>query len=328
MAKQLVILIAITIMLINLVYAMNIAQTVKVTVVPGFLNVYSPLNKIYQSNQILINLSVNTNLKVDSIFFTENKEKTSLCSHCNNYANNLYFLEGKHNITIKVDFTNHESVTKNIIFTVDSNSEVYILSGDILKKATSKDIVNYLFNYNFTIIYENDTTAPEDSCSVVASKGNATLNSTNFGNINNINFYSITSIEQGQGAFTAQKGKTRISISFIINKTLQNSDNLLELQILNTKTKEPYVVDFNKTSKTVTLTSQNLSIVNMKVSSSKGCSSKKASFYFLQNNGKTSRTIQEVRQILNDNPIFLARHQNLNFLFTISWQLKKLFGIY
>lgn len=311
------------------VTAASATQQVTVTVVPGFLNIISPVNKIYQQNLIPTIISIKTgSLKVKNIFLIDNNDKTNICTNCVNYSQTRFYSDGKHNINIQAVFETGDIIQKNISFFVDSGSEIYILSGNSLKKATTKDIVNYLFNYNFTIIYENNTTTPEDSCSVVASKGNATLNSISFGNSNSINFYSVTSIEQGQGTLTAQKSNTRISINFIINQTLQNTENLLELQAVNTKTKEVYILDFNKSSKTVTVTSSSLSIINMKVSSSKGCSSKKTNFYFLQNTGKTSRTIQEVRQILLDNPIFLARHSNLNFLFTSSWQIQKFFGFY
>lgn len=301
----------------SITYAEQASQTVTVTVISGIITINSPIqDNVYQKNNILLDFSVESGSnEVKTIWLIEGKEKSILCSKCKLYSKEGYFGEGKHQITIKVEFENKETIEKTINFEVDSKSDIYIITSSGLKKANAKDIVNYLFNYNFSMSHKNEM-APDDSCSVRARNGNAVYNGNDFGTNNNINFYSVTSIEQGQVGLKMQNKRKSLSMKFKVSQTLENSDNLLKLELTG---KENAILEYDKTNNVVKITGDDFEINNMQVYFSNGCSAKKENFWLIEKIGRLDRSIDEVREILNNNPVFLERFGSLKVLFREFW---------
>jgi len=218
------------IMLLSFVIAGNASQNVTVTVVPGIMNVFSPIdNYVYQINRVPVNVTMDIGaINVTNLWIMEGKDKSLLCSKCKNYFGYKYFADGSHSIIIKADFANKESIQQTINFEVDSSSYIYIIKNGVLKKAAIQDIINYLFNYNFTIVHKNEL-APEDSCSVRANKGNANVNSISFGSRNNINFYYVNKIEQGQVELSMQNDRKYLSYKYKIINISENSQDYLRV---------------------------------------------------------------------------------------------------
>jgi len=296
-------------MMPNMASALNstATQQVTVTVVPGFLNIYSPEEgRIYQENNIPVDIQVQTSLDIAGIIIIDNSDLSYLCSKCKSYSEERYFSDGKHDIVIRIDFDNNESVEKHVSFIVDSKSNIYIHSNGILKKATSKNIADYLLHYNFTISHK-DEAAPDDSCSVRAKSKNASLN-----------FYSITSIEQGQGTLSGKINKKTFSLNFKVNKTIESSDNFLILNIEGRK-KEKAVLEFDKLNNKVKVTGANFSFDNLGVYFVKGCSAKKQNFYLLEKGNRITRSIEDIRKLLDENPVFIGRYENLRIFYNQFW---------
>jgi len=316
------------IMLLSFVIAGNASQNVTVTVVPGIMNVFSPIdNYVYQINQVPVNVTVDIGaINVTNLWIMEGKDKSLLCSKCKNYFGYKYFADASHSIIIKADFANKESIQQTINFEVDSSSYIYIIKNGVLKRATIQDIVDYLFNYDFTLVHKNEL-APEDSCSVRASNGNASVNSTNFGNKNSVNFYYVSNIEQGQVELSMQNGRRYLSYKYKIINITENSQVNLRVIALDKNNKQASI-KLDKNNKKVSVNGSDFSIDNMGVTFLSGCSEQKKSFWFLQNNGNLNRNIDEVRKILNENPIFLKNYSSLSFLFSRFWNLKMLFSGY
>ncbi|MCX6748924.1 MAG: hypothetical protein NT076_04940 [Candidatus Pacearchaeota archaeon] len=313
------------ILLASFVGANSAYQQVIVNVVPGFLNINSPTNQIYQTNRIILNFSVITGSnKVKDVWLIEGKNLEHLCSKCTEYSKETYFSNGYHQITIKSEFFSGEFVQETVNFYVDSSSDVYILNNNVLKKATAKDIVNYLFNYNFSLVYKNELT-PEDSCSINAKNGNATFNGEGFGNNNKLSFYSILSMQQGQGSFSAQMSRKRLSFNFKVKETIENSETTMKLLVIDSTGGES-TIELNKMNKTIIIIGNNLSIKDMKVSSIEGCGAKRSNFYFLENNGKQTNSIEDVRKTLIANPIFVGKYEGLKYLFEQYWRIHRVFN--
>ena len=140
----------------------TVTQQVTVTVVLGFLNINSPVEKVYQENNIPVNIQVQTPLDIDSIMMIDNSDLSYLCSKCNSTQETRFFSNGKHNLTIQVRFKTGDIIEGSVNFEVDSISDIYIKNSAGLKKATAKDMADYLLHYNFTITHKNET-APDDS---------------------------------------------------------------------------------------------------------------------------------------------------------------------
>ncbi len=326
MGKRILISSLVVILLFGMagVMAQTAIQQVTVTVTLGIIDINSPAEKLYQENNIPLTLSVTTPRDISTISMTDNGKMSYLCSKCNAIEKSIYFSNGKHSLNITVKFKNGEIISREILFEVDSGSEVYIMTSAGLKKATARDIANLVLYYNFTIAHMNDF-APEDSCSVRAKGGNATVNGINFGSNNKLNFYSITSIEQGQGEFSSQLGRKFFSFKFKVNQTIENSNKMLELEIYNTKTKEKMILEFDKIENLIKILDNKFSVESMNINFLKGCSTRKKGFYLLEKGKRFDRSIEEARQIILDNPIFVGNYESLKSLFSLYWRIWRIF---
>ena len=298
--------------------AMTATQNLTVTIVPGILNIMSPVEgNIYQSNHIPVTFNLTSPYNVKNIWLIDNGALSPLCSKCKSFSENIFFSEGNHSVTIKVEFENNNSIEKKINFFIDSMSDIYLLSSGGLKKASSKDITNYLFNYDFSVIYKNEP-APEDSCSIRAKGGNATINEEEFGTNNKLNFYSVSSIEQGQGELYAQKNRKVFSLKFKVDKIIENSEEFLIIEISG-KNNQKAVLEFDRVSKKININGEDFSFADLNVNFIEGCTMKKSHFYFLEKEAKVQKNIDDIRNILTQNPIFIKKYENLKFLFSKYW---------
>jgi hypothetical protein len=91
---------------------------------------------------------------------------------------------------------------------------------------------------------------------------------------------------------------------------------------------ENATLEFDKINKKVSISGDSFSVENMNAYFVSGCSATKQNFYLLEKGNRITRSIEQMRQILTDNPIFIKRFENLRFLFLSSWGITKFFGAY
>lgn len=309
-------------------------QTLTVNILPPTLEILSPLsNQVYQTNTIPLIIKINDNRAVKNIWIIDSnsgKGLEHLCTNCQSYNQPRYFSDGFHTITIKVDFDDScpgcgQCIEKTVSFLIDSKSSIYINQSGVLKKASYRDLINYLLYVDFNLVHKNDY-LPDDSCSIRANKGTAFVNGKNFGNLNKLNFYTIGSLNQGQFELTTQSNRAFVSFKFKLENITENSETTLRVLISDKKTKKLAVLELDKASKKVNIIGTNFNFTGLEAYFTDGCSMEKKNFYFLINKGLKKKDISEVRKILTENPIFIAMHENLKFLFTPSWKLKIFFS--
>ena len=317
--------------LLTLASAFDSEQGISAKVVPGIIDIYSPIDKtVFQVNNVLFDLKVRTfSNTVKNLWLIEGKNTKLLCSDCKEFKKELFFSTGEHSIKIKADFVNGDIAEENLGFTIDTNSNLYLYSSSdgVIKKATTKQLLDYLKNYEFELSYKREI-VPDDSCSIRAKDGNIVINNEDMGSNNKINFYAVLKLDNGEGSFSAQKGKKRFSLNFKVDKTIENSEEFLILNILEKKSNKEYTLTLDKFYSTVSLSGEDLAIEGMKVYFMNECGSSEKTFYLIEKGAKTTRSIEEIRQILNDNPIFVNRYGNLRFLFSRFWGVRQALNMY
>ena len=321
--KILLIIISIAIiLLLRDISASSLNQKVTAKVVISILNVSSPIeNIVYQTNNIPVILNVKTSQKIKNIWIIDNNKLKPLCSKCNDLSKIMSFTEGQHQIKIRVDFENKDTLEKTINFLVDSISDIYIINNQgILKKPTSNEMYDYLFNFDFNITYKTDYVL-DDSCSIRAKGGQAIINKKDFGSNNKLNFYVVSRIEQGQIELTAQKDRSFVSYKFKLNKIIESTKDLLKIEIQETKTKEIAILELDKVKNKTRILSNNISLNAMDVYFMNGCHLGKRTYYLLEKGSRITRSIETIRNILIQNPIFLKKYDNLKILFSPYWRI-------
>ena len=117
--KKIVLLMIFGILLTGSVLAFNVTQTLKVTIISGIINVFSPVqDNFYNSRVILFNISINAS--ADYLKYSDNgKGFRTLCRNCDSYSRNAKFTDGFHEVVILAEF-NSEKVYHYVNFSVDS----------------------------------------------------------------------------------------------------------------------------------------------------------------------------------------------------------------
>jgi hypothetical protein len=202
---------------------------------------------------------------------------------------------------------------------------VYINKNQVLKEATAQDIANYLFNNNFSINYKKGIVT-DDSCSIRAETGKLYLNEVYFNNNTKLNFYSSAKLENGQGEITSQKGRKYVSYKFKVSKVLENSNNSLVLIITDKRTKKNSTLEFNKLTNKIIINGVD-KIEDLKISFVSGCQNELKNYYLLGDSPTSKKTIEQVRALLNENPILIKNHESLKKLYHDFWFVEVLFGI-
>jgi hypothetical protein len=103
------------------VIAISVTQNVTVTVLSGneSIHIYSPQNKVYNSQKIPLNITSDYN--ESRIRYSDNGVLKLLCRNCWEYGyfkkQTKTFNEGQHNLTIETDFT---KINNSVSFFIDS----------------------------------------------------------------------------------------------------------------------------------------------------------------------------------------------------------------
>jgi hypothetical protein len=316
--------------LLVLTSALNLEQDISAKVVPGIIDVYSPMDgSVFQTNDVPFNLKIRYfSNQVKNFWLIEEKDMKLLCSKCDKFEKVVYFPTGEHSIRLKAEFINGDIAEKDTSFAVDPNSDIYLLSDGLIKKATTKELLNYLENYEFTLSYKREK-VPQDFCSIRAKDGNIKIGEEDFSANSKVNFYSVLSLDRGQGSISAQKDRKRFNLKFNVVQTLENSDEILKLKVVDKNDEQNMLIlELDKILKTVSLSGNNVLINEMNVYFIKGCNSKEDNFYLLEKGKKIKRSSEEIRNLLIDNPIFINRYENLRFVFKNFWKIRELLGLY
>ena len=205
-----------------------------------------------------------------------------------------------------------------------------IINGDeiVTQKSNFNDLIDFLFNHDFEFEY-HETGLVDDKCSVRAEKGTINYEDDLFDEKNALSFYvSLPSANKGDGSLVVQEGKRRVNFRFTSEKILRNDADFLELEIKGRNGIGNIIplsgeLIFDKQNNIVTITNSEGEFLasDMEVYFSKGCEIKDESFWLLRDNGELEerRSIEEVRQLLDDNPQFAANYKRLNQLYRSSW---------
>ncbi|MFA5019683.1 MAG: hypothetical protein WC533_01145 [Candidatus Pacearchaeota archaeon] len=208
------------------------------------------------------------------------------------------------------------------------NLPIYIQTDAGIEKMSSPEIINILFKHNFSSEKRNQE-IPMKSCSLRASDGNVILIGNNFNNKNKLNF-NLNEYGNGDGSLTAQDNKERISMSFKPVKIIRiTSDSLVfsakgRMHTDNDNIDLDMIFKLNKTSNSISISESNnfsFSAENMKITFADGCSNKIEDFILINDNGELEeeRSIEEVRQLLNENPELIDAYEGLRRLFSDYW---------
>ncbi len=123
--KKLVLLLALLgILLIGNVLALTSYQNVTVNILPGDIEVYSPVqDNFYDNRMVLINLSMSANVSYFKYADNGDGKLVSLCRKCDSYSKKKPFDDGFHELKILAIFDSG-TITKYINFRVDSKKPI------------------------------------------------------------------------------------------------------------------------------------------------------------------------------------------------------------
>lgn len=196
----------------------------------------------------------------------------------------------------------------------------------LIKKADSSKTLDYLFHNEFDIARVNIEVF--DSCSIRARGGNIIIKGVDYGSNNDANFYCpLPNANNGNGYISAQNGRDRAQMTFDVVSVELEDDKLVfqisgKLKIKQTKPEDfSGILYFDMDDMEISLVSDAVSMNDMSITFIKGCIPKKKDAFLMLQTGKLTetRTIEEVRGILNENPEFVSNFQNLRRLFMIYW---------
>jgi len=168
MKKTFLLILGIVILLVGSVFALSMTQTVTVNILPGGIDVFSPIqDKIYNERQVPINLSMST--EVNYFKYSDNGGNLrTLCRDCDEYGFSKLkrkgFADGFHELIILGIF-DEGNVEKRINFTVDSKKPVISITEPGRNHVTNGS--------DFSMEYT------EDNLIEVLLGGNKTVNLTN-----------------------------------------------------------------------------------------------------------------------------------------------------
>lgn len=210
-------------------------------------------------------------------------------------------------------------------FSKDFNVPIYSDFGSGVEKMSSSQIIDYLFNHDFSLEKRKEI-IPMKDCSIRASGGMLEFEEREFSN-SKLSF-NVNHLARGEGSLTSQDGRERLSLTFTPNKIEQTDLNELSVKgsIKGKMNKANFeignvMLKLNKSTNTVSISGNGLSASNMNLDFSEGCFNEETEFIFLNDNGELedSRDIEEVRSLLNENPELMDAYEGLGRLFTDYW---------
>ena len=233
--------------------------------------------------------------------------------------------------TISSQVVAPESVTGIVMPSKGFNVPFYIIRDEGKVKARSSDLFDILFNRDFEAEKVVEV-IPMDKCSMRASGGNAEVDGNDFGDNNKLNF-NVNYLTNGKGSLVMKDGSDRLSLSFEPKKIIETNTERLVFESSGTGklnresfSESSIIIEFDKNLSLLNIRGglgRNFTIINMEADVLKGCLSEETTFFLIIDNGELdeSRSINEVRQILNDNPEYTDAYQNLERLFKDKWWL-------
>ena len=220
-----------------------------------------------------------------------------------------------------------------------SNLPLYIDDNGIIRKATTFDMLVYLFKYNFDI-QESTQAIPTDTCSIRAEGGTILFNDDEItAKKNKISFFiSLPNAVDSSGTLSSKKGKisssggNKISINFDIKEVLESSSDELNLKIGGEgkidkqKIEGEGFLTLDKINKKISVdffNDVNFSMNDMDVYFIKGCIDEEKEMWLLTDEGKLNemRSIEEVRELLTQYPMIIDNFENLRRLDKKYWIL-------
>lgn len=98
--------------------ALTVNQEVLVTVVPGIMNVYSPVHgEVYDNRMVLLNITMSE--EADILYARDGDKLIKICRNCISYSKKKPFDDGFHVLTIEGEFE-LGNLLRQVNFTVDS----------------------------------------------------------------------------------------------------------------------------------------------------------------------------------------------------------------
>ncbi len=108
----------------------------------------------------------------------------------------------------------------SVYFAGKYKTSLVVFSGNNPINSMDGDEINVLFNCT------NGTCKPDKYCSIRAKNGDASVDETEFGEKNKINFYlPQKGARPGEGYITGQKGRTTFSYKFVVGNILEKDAN-------------------------------------------------------------------------------------------------------
>ncbi len=234
-------------------------------------------------------------------------------------------------LSIWTFFVTHGIISGSALESSNFNIPLYIQTNSGTTRASSTDIIDFLFNHNFDIQKKKEI-IPMKDCSMRASDGAVKLEGRDIGQRSKITF-NINHLSNGGGSFTSKKGRDYFILDFKTKKIKKTDAQRLIIEVegdgrLNRDKIhfDSVVITFDRINNKVSLTADNekyFKAMDMNVDFIEGCLVEEKTFFLIKDKGelKKSRTIAEVRQLLKQHPEMIDAFERLRRLFNDFWWL-------
>ncbi|MDD5254258.1 MAG: putative metal-binding motif-containing protein [Candidatus Nanoarchaeia archaeon] len=210
------------------------------------------------------------------------------------------------------------------------NVPVYIQTRVGIERASSDEIIDYIFNHNFEVEKRTEE-IPMKDCSLRATGGSAIIDGVELGANNKLSF-NLNYLVSGDGSLTSQKWFKRFSLSFEPKKIIKTDDEKLAFRGVGSGNLNREKINFDKVEvifdkinnkvNVIGSGDKTLTVSGMSVSSIEGCLTETRDFYLIKSKNvlDKTRTIGEARKILDQHPEFIDAYENINHLYLKNWQ--------
>jgi len=201
-------------------------------------------------------------------------------------------------------------------FAKDFNVPVYIQTEAGTEKASYSELVNTLFYRDFDVEPKTETVVDE-KCSVRAEGSDGKLSFSTY----------LKNSKGGKGNFVGTDGENRLSVDFKVNDISEINENKLVLEGVDGS--DTITVTYDKSANKASISSDTVNVNNMVVSFVDGCGVKEEEIYLISDKGELGerRSIEEVRDLLNENPEFVDMYENFKDLYNDYWWISLPGGI-
>jgi len=193
-------------------------------------------------------------------------------------------------------------------FAKDFNVPVYIQTDAGTEKASYSELVNTLFYRDFDVESKTEMVVDE-KCSVRAEGSDSKLSFSTY----------LKNSKGGKGNFVGTDGQNRLSADFEVKDILEINENKLVLEGVDSS--DTITVTYDKSANKASILSDTINVNDMAVSSVNGCGAKEEEIYLITDKGKLSerRSIEDVRNLLDENPEFVDMYENFKGLYNDYW---------